>query len=388
MTAEIIMNKKGVAIAVGSGADTMSARNNSRKVINTDNKIYPIPNHKVVATVFGKTDFYGIPLEVIMSMWHEYLPTQFNTVEEYAEKFIECLKNICYHHLPEDKKAAYLEMIIIHIFTYALSKCREDYNDLTIDKLTSLLDKLIDKLNHFEDVKHAHRMFSLIMGHESMIKNIVSEVLSTEPLSRFDIYPDDKFYAKLIKLIYLLSSKNHDLIPGFGVVITGYGRDDIFPGVISYNIYGFLGGEIIYSTIDNYKISIDSSPFVESYCQDEDIILFLMGSNNIILGNYVKLLKNILSKKLENRDDAPISEIIDEFSNQAVEYNKKEFYLPIMHVIDSSSPEDLAMLAESLVNLSTIRKKYTMNDDDETACGPVDVAIITKKDGFQWIKKK
>jgi ribosomal protein S15P/S13E len=91
---------------------------------------------------------------------------------------------------------------------------------------------------------------------------------------------------------------------------------------------------------------------------------------------------------LENRDDAPISEIIDEFSNQAVEYNKKEFYLPIMHVIDSSSPEDLAMLAESLVNLSTIRKKYTMNDDDETACGPVDVAIITKKDGFQWIKKK
>jgi ribosomal protein S15P/S13E len=50
------------------------------------------------------------------------------------------------------------------------------------------------------------------------------------------------------------------------------------------------------------------------------------------------------------------------------------------------SPKDLAMLAESLVNLSVIRKKYSM--DDETVSDPVDVAIITKKDGFQWIKKK
>jgi hypothetical protein len=381
MTAEIVlMNKNGVAIAADSAVTIYTS--NDVKAINTSNKIYPIANHNIAVMNFGGAEFHGIPWDVIANMWHEYLPAQLNSLEEYAEKFIEHLKNMGYYYLPEDNRVEYLESVIFHIFGFLFSNIKED-QDLTIDKLILLLDKLIKELHGFEDVKHASRIYSSVIRHENRIKNIVSEILS-----KLNINPNDEFYIKIIKCVYLFSSKNHNTVLDWrsGIVIVGYGKNDIFPGVVSFVIYGFLDGEIIYNTINDHKISIDSPIFAESYGQDGDIKSFIMGLNDTILRNQIELLKNILSKKLGEENDAFISEIIKEFRESINDYRQKEFYLPIMYVIDSLSPKDLAILAESLVNLSVIRKKYSM--DNETVGGPVDVAIITKKDGFQWIKKK
>jgi len=43
-------------------------------------------------------------------------------------------------------------------------------------------------------------------------------------------------------------------------------------------------------------------------------------------------------------------------------------------------------MAESLVNLTSLKRKYT--PESETVGGPVDVALISKGDGFIWIKRK
>ena len=48
--------------------------------------------------------------------------------------------------------------------------------------------------------------------------------------------------------------------------------------------------------------------------------------------------------------------------------------------------EDLADMAESLVRMTCLKRHVTT--DDETVGGPVDVAVITKGDGFIWIKRK
>ncbi len=43
-------------------------------------------------------------------------------------------------------------------------------------------------------------------------------------------------------------------------------------------------------------------------------------------------------------------------------------------------------MAETLVNLASFRQKVSMSV--ETVGGPVDVAVISKGDGFVWIKRK
>jgi hypothetical protein len=43
-------------------------------------------------------------------------------------------------------------------------------------------------------------------------------------------------------------------------------------------------------------------------------------------------------------------------------------------------------MAEALVNLTSFKRKVTSSI--ESVGGPVDVAVITKGDGFVWIKRK
>ena len=48
--------------------------------------------------------------------------------------------------------------------------------------------------------------------------------------------------------------------------------------------------------------------------------------------------------------------------------------------------EELVNLSESLINTTSLKVK--VQDNLETVGGDVDVAIITKCDGFVWIKRK
>jgi len=48
---------------------------------------------------------------------------------------------------------------------------------------------------------------------------------------------------------------------------------------------------------------------------------------------------------------------------------------------------ELADMAQSFVNLASLKKKISAGES-ETVGGPIDVAIISKGDGFRWIQKK
>jgi len=47
--------------------------------------------------------------------------------------------------------------------------------------------------------------------------------------------------------------------------------------------------------------------------------------------------------------------------------------------------DELAAMAESLVNLTSFKRKVSM--EAETVGGTIDVAVISKGDGFIWIKR-
>ena len=62
------------------------------------------------------------------------------------------------------------------------------------------------------------------------------------------------------------------------------------------------------------------------------------------------------------------------------------FTSPIMDIVESLQKSDLAEMAESLVNLTSFKRH--VSKESETVGGPTDVAIISKGDGFIWIKRK
>ena len=55
-------------------------------------------------------------------------------------------------------------------------------------------------------------------------------------------------------------------------------------------------------------------------------------------------------------------------------------------VVGSLPVDELAELAETLVSIESLKERVTT--DEESVGGPIDVAVISKGDGFVWIKRK
>ncbi len=61
-------------------------------------------------------------------------------------------------------------------------------------------------------------------------------------------------------------------------------------------------------------------------------------------------------------------------------------YSPILDSVGVLPKEDLSSLAESLIHITSLKRKFA--SDLESVGGDVDVAIISKGDGFIWKKRK
>ena len=81
------------------------------------------------------------------------------------------------------------------------------------------------------------------------------------------------------------------------------------------------------------------------------------------------------------------SKLIDQATSKLANYRKAKFSSPILDIVNFLSKNELAEMAESLVNL-TVFKKRMSSAEDETVGGPIDVAVISKGDGLIWIKRK
>lgn len=80
------------------------------------------------------------------------------------------------------------------------------------------------------------------------------------------------------------------------------------------------------------------------------------------------------------------NEIYNEIFNYINKKKQENYITPILNMVAMLPKDELANMAETLVNLTSFKRKITM--DAETVGGPIDVAVISKTDGFIWMKRK
>ena len=113
-----------------------------------------------------------------------------------------------------------------------------------------------------------------------------------------------------------------------------------------------------------------------------------------IFGKFGQTLTEIAGKKRaskterDNRDEA-ISELTkaakDEYITAAKEM-QDDFKIEFERMIAMMPKIELIEFAEALVNITAIERKATT--DQGTVGGPIDVAFVSKHEGFVWIKRK
>jgi hypothetical protein len=208
-----------------------------------------------------------------------------------------------------------------------------------------------------------------------------------------------------LKRIAGLSFTRKSLLSGYsGLVITGFGAKEALPSLEEYYVDAIICGKAKYWRNRRYSIDEHNESHVVPLADSEAMRTLIEGISPTFqqesLKGAVKLLLSVpetimatiteLSDEKEKeyllaaRKEMP--KIFDEFAKSMTEFRKKTYTEPIKQSIASLPISELGTVAEALLGASQVLKK--VNPDLETIGGPVDVAVISKGDGFVWIKRK
>jgi hypothetical protein len=182
----------------------------------------------------------------------------------------------------------------------------------------------------------------------------------------------------------------------------GFGEKDIFPSFCEFQTIGWINDNFRIAPSEVFSVKFEKPGGIYPFGQREMVDRFMCGidpdlrelySNTCskifqkyrkkIIGNLEDLKKrNKINKELENFDEELIAEF-DELINNFIHDN---YIDPITEIVTHLPKNELAEMAESLVNLTSFKRR--VSTDAETVSGPIDVALISKSDGFVWIKRK
>lgn len=412
MTAEIaIMNKSAIALAADS-AVTFNV-NGEPKVYQTVNKLFSLSKYEPVALmVYGTAEFMGIDWETIVKMYRSTLADQaFDTVAEYATDFVTYLdgnRDIS----DEFSQAQFARMRTVSLF----SSIRDEIVDavernLSQAKMTpAAVRRLSDDIvaRHHAIMKEKNDI-TLVDGKPisiARVRHIRNTYKSVTEEVRNTVFESLPMYKKTIKslldIAVFLLTKEVSIGYSAGIVIAGYGTGQVFPALETLAIDGVFGNHFKFQRLRTSAIGRGNPAAIIPFAQSEMVVAFMEGADpeyqnktsgevGAMLDGYSSALLEIVfpggvaSQVLQSIADLN-AELAKHFEGEMSRYRQERFVEPVVRIVAGLPKSELAAMAESLVNLTSFRRHVT--PDAETVGGPIDVAVISRGDGFVWIKRK
>jgi hypothetical protein len=413
MTSEIVvMNSLAVALATDSAATVTAGSDN--KIYNAADKLFMLSKHHPVGVmVYSNASLLGVPWEAILKMFRRILgSTEYPRLVDYGDRLIQFLndsKNL-FPQAVEDR--FYLRLVrtlfdqiadSIHDQLYAQSL--ENAEEKTADEKREFAKKVIfemrDKWSKFSDVTcfEARTGEAMATRHSGKVNELMMKAFE-------DLPRDADMTTALRDLAILLVGKSEILREALsGIVIAGFGRDEHFPVMQSFELGEIYQGKLKYRRDKVVAIDGDSTTsIIVPFAHAEMVNTFLFGVKPELERRWMISVVALISKlpetvidlvtdlSAEQRDQwkskmAPVSgEIARDFFDKLTQYRRQEHLNPIYQAIANMSKGELAHAAASLVNLNSFQKRMSM--DAETVGGPIDVAVISKGDGFIWTDRK
>lgn len=402
LTAEIgILNNIGVALAADSAVTV-----GTHKVFNSADKLFSLSKqHPVGIMIYGAANFMGIPWETIVKIYRKKLPeTPFNTLQQYCNDFLKYLTTDVRFN---NKKAE--EINVERVFTDYLTKLLSDLdNDLRkifktrqpkIEEVQSILFGEVDfhsrelcKEEFYTGFDEASIKWFL-GKYCSLIKKLINEYIN--------IHIDEETLGLFCVIGACLICKKELYGDVSGIVVAGFGEEEIYPSLYCYEIEGIYNEILKLDKKTESSISVNKPAHIVPFAQQEMVHSFLTGIDPSLrnfthevlyyfLNAYPDIVEYVLQGKLNQQQKKLLEEkgeeLYNEFKKKFSLVVKNDFIDPIAQIVAALPKEELAAMAEALVNLTSIKRKIT--NQTETVGGPTDVAVISKGEGFIWIKRK
>ena len=404
MTAVVgILNKRAVAIAADSASTSSTG-----KIFNKANKIFSLSKkHPVGIMIHNNDSFMETPWDVIIKMYRVKLGANtFNSLDEYKDDFLNFLRS---QNFFSDTAHQSLEL---NRFFYGISS--SEYR-LTVEEVGTS-DHVVFLNTYKKKIQNRINIFSArteflpdFIGYTKVdfdtftapsIKEVFDATFKPHGIAidqETELLLKEVFYRQLIV-------KEFSTLVYTGIVFTGFGETEIFPSLIPIQIYFAFDNKLRYfvNTDSINKIDHLNSSAIATFAQADVMLTILTGiapdlqdtynlNFNKLLSQYDQILTNIypntdksdLLLALNKVDKAIISDSIISSMNKVIQ---EKYVNPLYQAVAGLSIEDLSEMAESLIYLTYLQRRIT--NAEESVGGPVDVAVLSKGDGFVWIKRK
>jgi len=417
MTAEIaILNKTAVALAADS-AITISAGSDQQKIFDTEDKLFELTCSNAIGVMINSSmNFMEAPLPVLIKKFRA-TAVKFARVDDAADSFLRFLDDFG-RDSPERIKNQSLANAIQPAFEAIERRARSTWADTIFaedgsftpeyaespEKIPELFSQLLDvEIARIENLAET-LPDALFVGEGPLVitEPEVAEIvrIANEMLGM----ASDEQRARAVELGKKVLVKDGTNPASTGVIVAGFGDDDLFPTLISLEVTGMVGNRLKYHLNERVDIDRDGQRArVIPFAQREMVERFLYGLDSSIQDSVTKFCREAVPQisseiidtlDIGDADKAALQGVaqnamgafLDQLRSDGFEAVRENSRREIEEMVEFMPKPELTRMAEALVNLTSIKRRVTRGF--ETVGGPIDVAVISQSDGFVWVKRK
>lgn len=418
MTAEIaVMNKRAVALA----ADSAVTSSPIGKIYTTANKLFALSKYNPVGImIYGNAFFMDIPWETVIKNYRKHLgEKEFSTVKGYCGDLIRYLRGNRLR-ITEKRQLNFIEHILNNLFNEIRQKSQDKFfHEIVIEKRNIsqddlpkfIIDILKDVINeYYQNFKKANINDYWQKEGVARKKKKLNALIRKKVKERFNVQELGKDHQERVyKIAEAVLFGDNYFEDTSSVVLTGFGKAQIFPALYTLKISFVFGDYLKYRYEEEKSADFNQdgvySAQIFPFAQTDVIEHFLYGidmqlrriSDRIFYKILIKIREEIeksLSEKygldekeISDQIDSIIKNRIPDAAKQIDKYIFENYYSKIIQTVGALQINELGEMAETLVNLTSFKRRVTSNIE-ETVSGPIDVAVISKGDGFIWLKRK
>jgi len=270
MTAEIaILNKSAVALAADS-AVTIGTRTQEEKTYDTADKLFELCRHNPIGImVYNGLSFAETPLQSLIKQYRSE-SGHFCKVEDAAYDFLRYLNSFG-SISPDRVKENSIRAIVFPILVRIQERFQEDFQEKVFKRkpddpppdVPALAKTTMDNIIAVYERVYSGRPDAEFIGEGPLEISDSNHVLLADLVANQVQFADAEQKARIVAITKLVLQKDI-LSDGLtGIVIAGFGSEELFPTLISFEIDGMVGDRLKYrkrDLIDIDRNGPNSSP--------------------------------------------------------------------------------------------------------------------------------
>lgn len=398
MTAQVaVMNALGVALATDSASSIVRGDDKVAKIYSSD-KLFRLSEIAPVAVMIsGSTHFLGIPWETVIKSYRKQLGSKtFSRGRGYADdffRFVQTNKKMFSQSMQDGFVGQLIDALLHDVWK---SYCNTSENRPDESRPSIIEEVVAEKLE-------AEKGFKKIAGFDAAVGRALRTRYGKLIAEKGKDYFGKPISAATPRILNALIAES---LPRTnfrsmrtGVVFAGFGEDDYEPVCLEYKVEGMIRNKLRYRLDDDTQMK-EHTAAILPFAQSEIVETFLGGVSTEArlhmfegFGEFVNDIPNVYERvagqEPTTRQYKQLTSILQEKWGDLCEREdgrQRESWLKTLGAVEFLPQGELAAMAEMLVNLTKFDLRVSL--EPETVGGPIDVAIITKGDGFVWVKKK